>query len=67
MDQRRTYDFMGDNARRFMGLPLRNPDPNAAHAPALEKRLRFKRTDRATMRRPLGADESRESATAIGA
>jgi predicted TIM-barrel fold metal-dependent hydrolase len=35
MDVRRTYDFMGDNARRFMGLPLANPDPGAAHPPAL--------------------------------
>ncbi|WP_330255158.1 amidohydrolase [Nocardia sp. NBC_00565] len=25
MDERRTRDFMGDNARRFMGLPVRNP------------------------------------------
>lgn len=36
MDQRRTYDFMGDNARRFMGLPLRNPSPDAAKPPVLE-------------------------------
>ena len=35
MDVRRTYDFMGDNARRFMGLPLANPDPAAAGPPAL--------------------------------
>jgi predicted TIM-barrel fold metal-dependent hydrolase len=35
MDVRRTYDFMGDNARRFMGLPLANPDPTAAQPPAL--------------------------------
>ena len=34
MDVRRTYDFMGDNARRFMGLPLANPDPAAAEPPA---------------------------------
>ena len=27
MDERRTYDFMGDNARRFMGLPIANPTP----------------------------------------
>ncbi|MFI7194211.1 amidohydrolase family protein [Nocardia nova] len=32
MDERRTRDFMGDNARRFMGLPVRNP--NAEDAPA---------------------------------
>jgi len=25
MDEKRTYDFMGDNARRFLGLPVRNP------------------------------------------
>ncbi|MCW2903677.1 MAG: hypothetical protein JWO67_5942 [Streptosporangiaceae bacterium] len=25
MDEKRTRDFMGDNARRFMGLPVRNP------------------------------------------
>jgi predicted TIM-barrel fold metal-dependent hydrolase len=35
MDVRRTYDFMGDNARRFMGLPIANPDPSALDAPAL--------------------------------
>jgi predicted TIM-barrel fold metal-dependent hydrolase len=35
MDERRTYDFMGDNARRFMGLPLANPDPAAVKPPAL--------------------------------
>jgi predicted TIM-barrel fold metal-dependent hydrolase len=34
MDTRRTYDFMGDNARRFMGLPLANPDPDAVKPPA---------------------------------
>jgi hypothetical protein len=34
-DERRAYDFMGDNARRFMGLPIANPDPNAAKPPAL--------------------------------
>ncbi|BBZ27345.1 amidohydrolase [Mycolicibacterium madagascariense] len=33
MDVRRTYDFMGDNARRFMGLPLANPDPSAVKPP----------------------------------
>jgi hypothetical protein len=26
MDTRRTYDFMGDDARRFMGLPIASPD-----------------------------------------
>lgn len=26
MDTRRTYDFKGDDARRFMGLPIANPD-----------------------------------------
>jgi hypothetical protein len=36
MDVRRTYDFMGDNARRFMGLPLANPDPGAVKPPVLE-------------------------------
>jgi hypothetical protein len=35
MDERRTYDFMGDNARRFMGLPIANPDPAAVKPPAL--------------------------------
>lgn len=25
MDEKRTYDFMGDNARRFLGLPVKNP------------------------------------------
>ncbi|MCX2928753.1 amidohydrolase family protein [Mycobacterium sp. CVI_P3] len=35
MDERRTYDFMGDNARRFMGLPLANPDPAAVNPPEL--------------------------------
>ena len=35
MDRRRTYDFMGDNARRFMGLPITNPDPDAARPPQL--------------------------------
>ena len=34
MDVRRTYDFMGDNARRFMGLPIANRDPEAVHPPA---------------------------------
>ena len=35
MDERRTYDFMGDNARRFMGLPIANPDPAAVKPPVL--------------------------------
>ncbi|MGW4365825.1 amidohydrolase family protein [Nocardia takedensis] len=35
MDERRTWDFMGDNARRFMGLPIANPDPAAQNPPAL--------------------------------
>lgn len=35
MDVRRTYDFMGDNARRFMGLPIVNPSPDAANPPQL--------------------------------
>lgn len=34
MGERRAYDFMGDNARRFLGLPLRNPSPDATAAPA---------------------------------
>jgi hypothetical protein len=29
------YDFMGDNARRFMGLPIANPDPAAVKPPAM--------------------------------
>jgi predicted TIM-barrel fold metal-dependent hydrolase len=37
MDVRRTYDFMGDNARRFMGLPLANPDPDAVNPPELAR------------------------------
>jgi len=36
MDSRRSYDYMGDNARRFMGLPIRNPDPDAVKPPVLE-------------------------------
>lgn len=36
MDTRRTYDFMCDNARRFMGLPIRNPDPAAANPPTAQ-------------------------------
>jgi predicted TIM-barrel fold metal-dependent hydrolase len=33
MDERRAYDFMGDNARRLLGLPVRHPQ--GAMAPAL--------------------------------
>jgi hypothetical protein len=33
MDERRTYYFMGDKARRFMGLPIANPD--AVKPPAM--------------------------------
>jgi predicted TIM-barrel fold metal-dependent hydrolase len=32
MDEQRTRDFMGDNARRFMGLPIMNPNPVVAAA-----------------------------------
>lgn len=35
LNERRTYDFMGDNARRFMGLPIANPDPGAKKPRAL--------------------------------
>ena len=35
MDACRTYDFMGDNARRFMGLQIANPDPAAVKQPAM--------------------------------
>ncbi|MEU6562456.1 amidohydrolase family protein [Nocardia nova] len=34
MDNRRTWDFLGDNARRFVGLPIENPDPAALEPPA---------------------------------
>jgi predicted TIM-barrel fold metal-dependent hydrolase len=34
MGERRAYDFMGDNARRFLGLPVRNPSPDANMPPA---------------------------------
>ena len=37
MDIRRTYDFMGDNARRFMGLPIANPDPEAVKPPGMAR------------------------------
>jgi hypothetical protein len=30
MDEKRTRDFMGDNARRFMGLPVKNPAGNSS-------------------------------------
>ncbi|UGT62556.1 amidohydrolase family protein [Nocardia asteroides] len=33
MDERRTWDFLGDNARRFLGLPIENPDPAARKPP----------------------------------
>ncbi|MEU4312337.1 amidohydrolase family protein [Nocardia sp. NPDC024068] len=33
MDTRRTWDFLGDNARRFLGLPIENPDPTAVEPP----------------------------------
>ncbi|MGX9787798.1 amidohydrolase family protein [Mycobacterium sp. MMS18-G62] len=36
MDERRAYDYLGDNARRFMGLPIKNPDPDATKPPVLE-------------------------------
>ena len=29
MDENLTYDFMGDNARRMMGMPVRNPTSDA--------------------------------------
>jgi len=34
MDEKRTYDFMGDNARRLLGLPVRNPAASATPVPA---------------------------------
>ena len=34
MDEKRTRDFMGDNARRFMGLPVRNPAGDQSGSPA---------------------------------
>lgn len=34
MSEKRTYDFMGDNARRFMGLPVRNPAEAGVPVPA---------------------------------
>ncbi len=37
MDVRRTYDFIGDNARRFMGLPIANPDPEAVKPPVMAR------------------------------
>ncbi|OBK68575.1 amidohydrolase [Mycobacterium colombiense] len=36
MDERRTWDYLGDNVRRFMGLPIKNPDPGAIRPPVLE-------------------------------
>ncbi|MEX5636462.1 amidohydrolase family protein [Parafrankia sp. FMc2] len=35
MDERRTRDFMGDNARRFIGIPVRNPAGDVAPEPVL--------------------------------
>lgn len=34
MDEKRTRDFMGDNARRLMGMPVRNPAEAQAPVPA---------------------------------
>jgi len=34
MSEKRTYDFMGDNARRLLGLPVRNPADNPTPVPA---------------------------------
>jgi hypothetical protein len=34
MDEKRTRDFMGDNARRFLGIPVRNPTGDHAPTPA---------------------------------
>lgn len=34
MDEKRTRDFMGDNARRFLGIPVRNPAGDVAPVPA---------------------------------
>ncbi|MFG3022429.1 amidohydrolase family protein [Streptomyces sp. NPDC048254] len=34
MDERRTRDFLGDNARRLLGLPIKNPNPEPAPASA---------------------------------
>jgi predicted TIM-barrel fold metal-dependent hydrolase len=34
MDHKRAHDFMGDNARRLLGLPIRNPHGDHAPAPA---------------------------------
>ncbi|WP_040830877.1 amidohydrolase family protein [Nocardia jiangxiensis] len=34
MDERRTRDFMGDNARRLLGLPVRNPAGDSVPVPA---------------------------------
>lgn len=33
MDERRTRDFMGDNARRLLGLPVRNPAGDSVPVP----------------------------------
>ena len=42
MDARRTYDFMGDNARRFMGLPIANPEPGRRQAACHGERVTSK-------------------------
>ena len=34
MDEKRTRDFMGDNARRLLGLPVRNPAEAQQRVPA---------------------------------
>ena len=67
MDERRTYDFMGDNARRFMGLPIANPDPSAAK-PGIGKRLTVSPNKRWTgnsawTKLPCGVGASGEEAT----
>lgn len=36
MTERRSWDYLGDNARRFMGLQIKNPDPDATKPPVLE-------------------------------
>jgi hypothetical protein len=33
--RRNIWVSLGDNARRFMGLPIANPDPDAVKPPAL--------------------------------
>jgi predicted TIM-barrel fold metal-dependent hydrolase len=34
MDEKRTRDFMGDNARRLMGIPVRSPAGDVVPVPA---------------------------------